>query len=302
MLGSANPAVGGGLPAPEKGGEPRVVVATYKYPNIDRRAAVTPLAELVESVTKRRAEIRVAESPTELADWVITGEADFAVPNLVAYLAIKAASKSVIDLAVPVAEVPGSDADDAYTSSIIVPHASPLESVADIEESRTPLEAVMVWPDSASGALVAGAHLRQELKDAFERLGRRYAGSHQNVLEETANGPGRVGVLATKVYLDALAEADRTGASRPAVREIWRSGPIPFGPLVCTASMAAKCLQLREYLLKTSDESRRILAGLQGGWPEFAGASGFEIAESTQYDALIEIYASNKQTADKDMP
>ena len=92
--------------------------------------------------------------------------------------------------------------------------------------------------------------------------------------------------MASKVYLDYVASA-----AAPEVREIWRSEPIPFGPLVCRRAERALCDTLRLRLLQHSAESAEILRALKDGWPEFAGASGFEQPAVSRYEPLIEAYA-----------
>lgn len=265
------------------GADRPVVVATYEYPDIDRRKAVTPLANLVASITGQPVTVRVADTPTELVAWMIAGEVQIAATNLVAYLGMKARSDSIVELAVPAA---GAAGGNAYSSSVIVPNASPFARLADLRNTDAPKALIMVWPDSASGALVAGARLKQEMNEEFATVAREYAGSHQNVLRETAGRPDGVGVLASKVYLDYVASA-----AAPRVREIWRSEPLPFGPLVCRSAARTLCDTLRLRLLQQSAESAGILRALKEGWPEFAGASRFERPVASRYEPLIEAYA-----------
>ena len=279
-------------PAAALAADRSIVVATYKYPDIERRQAVAPIADLAANVTGEPVVIRLADTPTELAAWTIAGDVQIAVPNLVAYLAMKARSDSIVELAVPAV---GPGGGNTYSSSVIVPNVSPFAGLADLRNAGTPPTLIMVWPDSASGALVASARLRHELKADFASLSVEYAGSHRNVLQAVAGRPDGVGVLASKVYLDYVASA-----AVPAVREIWRSEPIPFGPLVCSSVEEALCDRLRQRLLRHSAESAAILRALEDGWPEFAGASGFEQPAASRYEPLIEAYALIEQAGDEE--
>ena len=274
--------------------EAGIVVATYEYPERDRIAAVLPLAKLAEELGAAPAEIRLAESPTQLANWVATGSADVAVPNLVAYLAMRSRPGAVTDMVVPAAAGDGApaDASDSYTSSIVVLDSSPIRELAELGREAAPSRLYMVWPDSASGSLIARAELRQVLGEGADTLTMEFTGSHQAVFERIADGQPGVGVMATRVYLDL-----RAGGRSPEVRELWRSRPIPFGPLVCAASAKELCRRLRERLLEESAQSAAVLAGLKAGWPEFSTASEFAVPAPADYAELIDVYASSPGVA-----
>jgi len=270
--------------------ETGVVVATYEYPGRDRLAAVTPLAELAGELSDVPAAIRIAESPTQLAEWVASGQIDVAIPNLVGYLAMRSEPDGLMDMVVPALtnDGPRADADSLYTSSIVAADSSPIRELGELRGDAAPERVYMVWPDSASGALLARSKLRQVLGEDADALALEFTGSHQAVFERVTRESTGVGVLATRVYLELNASEEHAG-----MRELWRSPAIPFGPLVCAARAKDLCYRLRQRLLEQSPESAAVLAGLKSGWPEFASASAFAIPNPADYAELIDVYASS---------
>jgi len=235
-------------------------------------------------------DIWLAESPTQLAEWVLAGQVQVAVPNLVAYLAMRSRPDGLVDLAVPAAarNAPPADVGDSYTSSIIVADGSPIRELAELRDEAAPPRVYMVWPDSASGSLLARAELHRMLGEGADALAVEFTGSHQAVFDRIADGHAGIGVMATRVYLDMQA-----GAARVEIRELWRSRPIPFGPLVCAIGAETLCGRLRERLLEESAQSAEILAGLKAGWPEFSASSEFAVPDVADYAELIDVYASS---------
>ncbi len=270
--------------------ETGVVVATYEYPGRDRLAAVTPLAELAGELGGGPAAIRLAESPTQLAEWIAAGQVDVAIPNLVGYLAMRSEPDGLMDMVVPsvTANEPSADSGSLYTSSIVAADSSPIRELAELGGDSAPPRLYMVWPDSASGSLLARSELRQVLGEDADALALEFTGSHQAVFERVAGEHAGIGVLATRVYLEL-----RESEQHTEVRELWRSTAIPFGPVVCAARAKDLCQQLRQRLLKRSQESAAVLAGLKSGWPEFSAASAFTVPDPADYAELIDVYASS---------
>ena len=100
-----------------------------------------------------------------------------------------------------------------------------------------------------------------------------YAGSHAAALQAVAEGRADVAALAADVY-DA--------GPPPGVRELWRSAPIPPGPLLCRASAAIDCGQVAGWLLQAHEQDPAVMAALRAGWPEFGDATAFTVAPPLQ--------------------
>jgi len=66
---------------------------------------------------------------------------------------------------------------------------------------------------------------------------------------------------------------------------VWRSQPIPPGPLLCRPAADVPCQQFTAWLLEAHDEAPAVMAALRAGWPEFGDAQRFTVPERALLDA-----------------
>lgn len=248
------------------------VIATYAYPQRDRVAAIQPLADYLGLRARHPVQVRLFDSPTALVDALRRGEVDVAVPNLHGYLQARRASEPLTTLPVP--QVPALQAD-RYRAVLVGRQG--LEAPGELERQARTLRLALAGRDSASGGFVPVRELRRrglEPTTAFAHLA--YAGSHAAALEAVASGRADVAALAADVY----------DASRPTgVVEVWRSQPIPPGPLLCRPAADVPCQQFTAWLLEAHDEAPAVMAALRAGWPEFGDAQRFTVPERALLDA-----------------
>jgi phosphonate transport system substrate-binding protein len=238
------------------------VIATYAYPQRDRAAAIQPLADYLGLRARHPVQVRLFASPTALIEALRRGEADVAVPNLHGYLQARRGAEPLTTLPVP--QVPALQAD-RYRAVLIA--RAGLKGAGELERQASNLRLVLVGKDSASGGFVPVRELRRrglEPITAFAHLA--YAGSHAAALQAVASGKADVAALAADVY----------DAERPTgVVELWRSEPIPPGPLLCRPASDVPCQQFAAWLLEAHDEAPSVMAALRAGWPEFGDATVF---------------------------
>ncbi len=243
--------------------EPRKpwVVATYAYPERDRIAAIQPLADYLAKRGRHPVQVKLFPSPTALAQAMREGQVDVAVPNLHGYLQARRDIPQVTTLPVP--QVPALQAD-RYRAVLVARDA---ESLAEVKAKAGQLRLMLVGRDSASGGFVPVRYLRSQGLDpakAFASVA--YAGSHAAALQAVAEGHADVAALAADVH----------DAARPdGVNELWRSDPIPPGPLLCRAATDVPCQTIAAWLLEAHEESPAVMAALRAGWPEFGDATVF---------------------------
>lgn len=249
------------------------VIATYAYPQRDRAAAIQPLADYLGLRARHPVQVRLFDSPTALVDALRRGDVDVAVPNLHGYLQARRASEPLTTLPVP--QVPALQAD-RYRAVLVARQG--LEASGELERQARTLRLALVGRDSASGGFVPVRELRRrglEPGTAFAHLA--YAGSHAAALEAVASGRADVAALAADVY-----DADRpTG-----VVELWRSDPIPPGPLLCRPAADVPCQQFTAWLLEAHDQAPAVMAALRAGWPEFGDAQRFTVPDRQLVDGL----------------
>ncbi|AKC86245.1 hypothetical protein WQ53_05100 [Pseudoxanthomonas suwonensis] len=238
------------------------VVATYAYPQRDRAAAVQPLADYLARRGQHPVQVRVLPSPTALVEALRDGQVDVAVPNLHGYLQARRGPGGVATLPVP--DVPAAQAD-RYRAVLVA--RDEVDSIEALQHRAGRLRLVLVGRDSASGGFVPAQRLHElGLRPASDFASLHYAGSHAAALQALVDGEADVAALAADVY----------DASRPQeVRELWRSAPIPPGPLLCRESAQVPCAAIAGWLLEAHRQDPAVMAGLRAGWPEFGDASAF---------------------------
>jgi phosphonate transport system substrate-binding protein len=251
-----------------------LVVATYAYPQRDRAAAIAPLAAHLGARLGRPVDVRVLPGPTALVEAMRAGEVDVGVPNLHAYLRGRRAGLTGL----PVPAVPPAQAD-RYRATLAT-------RLPDLDEASLPARAgtlrlVLVGRDSASGGFIAVAHLASLGLAPPERHFAEvtYAGSHAAALQALAEGRADLAGLAADVYA--------AGPPRDA-RVLWRSAPIPPGPLLCRPSPATDCAAIGALLLDTATLPPALMAGLRAGWPEFGDAEALAVPDEPALQAWLE--------------
>ncbi|MDR7068196.1 phosphate/phosphite/phosphonate ABC transporter binding protein [Pseudoxanthomonas japonensis] len=244
------------------------VVATYAYPERDRIAAIQPLADYLAKRGRHPVQVKLFPSPTALVQAMREGQVDVAVPNLHGYLQARRDIAQVTTLPVP--QVPALQAD-RYRAVLV---ARDVASFAEVKAEAGRLRLALVGGDSASGGFVPARYLRSQTLDpakAFASV--TYSGSHAAALQAVVEGRADVAALAGDVY----------DASRPdGVRELWRSDPIPPGPLLCRATTDVPCQAMAAWLLDAHREDPAVMTDLRVGWPEFGDATMFAPADAAE--------------------
>ena len=240
-----------------------LVVGTYAYPGRDRAAAVQPLADYLAARSGRAVAVRLWPSPSALVEALRAGEADVVVPNLHGYLQGRRHAATL-----PVPDVPPAQAA-RYRSLIVARGVARLEDLADGAAATRRL--VLVGRDSATGGFVPLARLREAGLAPGDFAGVVHAGSHEAALAALRSGDADVAALAVDVYEAAPVE----GAA-----ELWRSPPLPPGPLLCRAAAGVACASIANWLLEAHATHPEVMAALRAGWPEFGDAVRFVDAAS----------------------
>lgn len=251
---------------------PALRVGTYDYPSYDRSAALTPLALLVERASGRRAEIRLLATPEALAKALCRGEIDMAMTNLGAFVETGPcpAVAPIAVLNTPTAVL------DRYRGVLLVRSDSRIASLDTLGARAGELRYTEVLPGSTSGALVQAAALRGTGR-APTFAARRHAGTHDGALADLLAGRADVAALAEGPWRKLQAENPTAAGT---LRQIWRSDPLPPGPLVCRDQAPVPCAAIRRALLA---EDGAVAVALSKGWTETEGATRFEAYDSIRY-------------------
>ena len=260
--------------------QPPLRLATYAYPAFDRRAALASLASLVEARTGRPVTVQLLPTPDALATAVRRGDVDLAVTNLAVFTQVARlpAARAIVVLAPPPATL------ERYRGVLLARRAGGPTTLADLRRMAPSLHYIEVLPGSTSGAMVQAKALREAGIAANRFRETSPAGTHDAALAAVIDGTADVAALAEGPWLALLASAPER-ASR--LVPLWRSAPLPPGPIVCIASASVQCRRIAAALLshsKASEDAARMLAR---GWSETAGARRFIPVRTARYAAFI---------------
>lgn len=257
-----------------------LVLGSYAYPTLDRTAALTPLAGVVETATGQPVTIRLYANPDAIADALAAGEVDVAVLNLGAWL--RAAEAPGL---VPMATlVPAPAVQDRYRAVLLARADLGFAGMADVARAAPGLRLAAALAGSTSGGLVQLAALSEAAGGARPALSVTYAGSHEAALAMLVRGEADLAALAETPWRKWLAVSGEAG---PKPAEIWRSAPLPSGPVVCRPSPQVDCARLTAALMAPGTASQAAARGIAQGWPELEGADTFVAFDAARYAALI---------------
>lgn len=258
-----------------------LILATYAYPKYDRAAALAPLGRLLSRRLGRKVEIALLPTPDALTDAVRDGRVDIAMTNLGAYarMARSPKVKAVAVLAVPAATL------ERYRGVLLARRATGLTSVAEVAARAGELRYSKVLPGSTSGGLVQASALRRAGGPLPRFAAVRHAGTHEAALDDLLAGRADVAALAEEPWRTMVEEQPKLAS---VLVEIWRSPPLPAGPVVCAEQPDLRCADVAGLLLRKDEAVSEAARSLAAGWSETMGAKAFMEVPEQRYVDFIE--------------
>lgn len=264
---------------PETPQEP-VRLATYAYPAYDREQALGGLAALVRDQTGRPVDITLYATPNALAGAIRDGHVDLAMTNLAAFISVADDPdvQPLAVLAVPAATLEG------YRGVLLARRDAGVAGLADLPSQASRLRYVEVLPGSTSGALVQrDAFLSAGFDvDAFAQLD--HAGTHEAAVQAVLSGQADLAAAAEGPWI-ALRRADPDQVA--GLVELWRSPPLPPGPVICVRGPTMPCDALGRRLPQGDPLARQAARSLAAGWAETEGATAFDAYDPAPYAAFL---------------
>jgi phosphate/phosphite/phosphonate ABC transporter binding protein len=255
---------------------PPLKVATYAYPKYDRAAALAPMAQQLGQALGRETQVVLLATPDALAASIAAGEVDVAMTNLAAYLAVQSDPKVQ---AVAVLDVPPATAG-LYRGVLVARRGAGVAAMSDLPQKAASLRYAEVLPGSTSGALVQAAALRQAGLSPGRFKDVRQAGTHEAALAALQAGDADLAAFAEEPWRKLKAENPQAAAG---LVELWRSDPLPAGPVVCVRAATTPCDEIAAVLL---GDAGATAADLAKGWSETEGAVRFKGYDEWPYTAF----------------
>lgn len=264
-------------PATPPTAQSAVRVGTYSYPRYDRRVALEPLAAMIARISGRSTQIVLLDTPDALADAVCSGEVDVAMTNLGAFVKIR----SCLEIkAIAVLDTP-SAVLDSYRGVLLSRRDVGVATLDELAARAGSLHYSEVLPGSTSGALVQRGVLRSVKIKPSSFLSVRQAGTHDAALDDLLTGRSHVAAVAEEPWRNLLAKYPALAAQ---LHMLWRSDPLPVGPVVCKDNLRTSCDAIQSALLGPS--GGEVAGPLSNGWKETQGAVRFRAYDPASYDAF----------------
>ena len=252
-------------------------VGTYSYPRYDRRIALGPIAALAGRIAGRPAEIVLLPTPTALAEALCRGEVDVAMTNLGAFVEVRDCPNlraiAVLDMPPPVL--------DRYRGVLLVRRETGIDTLDTLGKRASGLRYSEVLPGSTSGGLVQAEALRSAGSAPSAFAARRMAGTHEAALADLIEGRADVAALTEDPWRRLQASDPAKAAT---LHPIWRSAPLPPGPVVCHEGPATPCAEIQAALLGAQGGPTAV--ALAAGWSEADGATRFMAYDRARYEAF----------------
>ena len=219
---------------------------------------------------------------------MMNDQIDFAIMGPANYATIKREMGDAVAAPLTMME---SDGSTSYVSVIFVKASSPYQTLDDLRGKTMSFADV----NSASGYLIPRHFLRKEGRDPETFFSRYiFAGGHEQSVYSVLNGVTDAGVTWASGVGDVNAGftrgilrrlVDAGSLSMKDIRIIWRSGPIPNGPLVMRKRLPEDIYDgIVAAHMKLRQSDKAAFEALTGG-----EGQGFVAAPPGFYDVVIEL-------------
>lgn len=256
-------------------------LASYSYPGYDRVQALAPLSKIVEATTGQTVEIVLLKTPDDLARALKTGAVDLAVTNLASYIdASRNPSVEAIAVLNPPAET-----QNQYRGVLLARREIGVTLIADLKTHAETIRYAEAVQGSTSGALVQAIALQSEGINPARFKKTIQAGSHDLALGQLLSGEADIAALAETPWRTLQIKSPNAAVN---LILVWRSQPLPPGPVVCVRSTKFSCKAIAQALVRSNKDSAYAATELSKGWSETIGSDAFLPITTDMYDSFFQ--------------
>ncbi|HMV07921.1 MAG TPA: PhnD/SsuA/transferrin family substrate-binding protein [Cyclobacteriaceae bacterium] len=266
-----------------------LVVATYQYADNPRLKNIEPFAIHLAETAGIKTTVKSYPTVHELLEAMRKSEVDVAFINTFGYLLLREITQNYeVSATLNLPE----DAASVYRSVIVSPKENHFRSLQQAVDRAADNFLILVSPGSTSGNLMPRLKLASMLPDDPEKLfvEVQYAERHDAALKLA---------LEEKFALAScgIDEYNKLGADTARFDLLWKSGPIPLGPVVVRKDLSENLkISLQRALLELREQNPEALEAIKSGWTEARPADGYTVPDEAYYNSLFDL-AGDKQKA-----
>lgn len=266
-----------------------LVIATYQYADNPRIKNIEPFAIHLAEAAGIKTSVKSYPTVHALLEAMRKNEVDVAFINTFGYLLLREITSNY-DVSATL-NLP-KDAASVYRSVIVSPKDNHLASLQQAAERAADYFLILVSPGSTSGNLMPRLKLASMLPDDPEKLfvEVQYAERHDAALKLA---------LEEKFALAScgIDEYSKLGADTVKFDLLWKSAPIPLGPVVVRKDLSENLkISLQNALLELREQNPEALEAIKSGWTEARPADVYTVPDEAYYNSLFDL-AGDKQKA-----
>lgn len=266
-----------------------LVLATYQYADNPRIKNIEPFAIHVGELAGIKTIVKSYRTVHELLEGMRKNEVEVVFINTFGYLLMHEITQNYevsATLHLP------DEAASVYRSVIVSPKDNHLTSLQQGVDRAADNFFVMVSPGSTSGNLLPRLKLASMLPDDPEKLfvEVQYAERHDAALRLALEEKFAIASCGIDEYY-------KLGADTAKFNLLWKSGPIPLGPVLVRKDLPENLkISIQNALLELREQNPEALEAIKSGWTEARPADFYTVPDNVYYESLLDL-AGDKQKA-----
>lgn len=267
----------------------QLVIATYQYADNPRIKNIEPFANHFGEAAGVKTVVKSYPTVHELLEAMRKNEVDIVFINTFGYLLSREVTQyyeTSATLHLP------DDAASVYRSVIVSPKINHTTSLQQAVDRAGDNYLVLVSMGSTSGNLIPRLKLASMLPDDPEKLfvEVQYAERHDAALRLALEEKFAIASCGSDEYY-------KLGADTAKFDLLWKSDPIPLGPVVVRSGLSENLKKtLQNTLLELREQNPEALEAIKAGWTEARPADVYTVMEEGYYDTMI-LLAGDKAKA-----
>lgn len=267
----------------------QLVIATYQYADNPRIKNLEPFANHFAEVADVKTTVKSYPTVYALLEAMRKNEVDIVFINTFGYLLSREVTDSYERSATLFVR---KEEFSNYRSVIVTPKINHTPTLKLAIERASDNYLVLVSPGSTSGNLIPRLKIASMLPDDPEKffVEVQYAERHDEALRLA---------LEEKFALAScgIDEYYKLGADTAKFDLLWKSEPIPLGPVVVRKGLSENLkIGIQNAFLELREQNPEALEAIKAGWTEAKAAEYFTVVDEDYYDSLIEL-AGDKEKA-----
>ena len=260
----------------------QLVIATYQYADNPRIKNIAPFADHFGEAAEVKTVVKSYATVHELLEAMRKNEVDVVFINTFGYLLSREVTQHYEVSAT--LHLPDTAAS-VYRSVIVSPRENRTTELQRAVDQAGDNYLILVNAGSTSGNLIPRLKLASMLPDDPEKLFMevQYAERHDAALKLALEEKFAIASCGIDAY-------KKLGSDTSKFNVLWRSEPIPLGPVVVRKTLPENLkIALQKALLELHEQNPEALEAIKVGWTEAKPADFYTVPDEAYYNNMLEL-------------